>query len=353
MAIDILGRLVDRIMNKTNLRMFNRYSDSLESISEGEITYMGVTSGAGDAAGMTLVCAALAALPDYSMQRVKILSDGATGLPSPSFGQIRNIVSDIAGTITVDHNFTNAAGAAQQIAANIEFVIIPGAGGGAVTGDIDFLEGFPYINEPWEPANIDLNIWTPTHPATNNIVVVENVAPNVGYSVVEFDVEAAETARLIGRASVNRWRVVPTLIDVNHAVKQFLMEWQIYFNDVANVTEATIFMGLVTLPGDTRASNNIVGFGITGGVLDSITDRGGARTPQTGFGETLEDTRNKLRIMVDADNIYFYVNEVLHATHAVAAELPDQLMYPCWYMPATAAFEFYLGAVRIGYVDIP
>lgn len=341
MLIDLLGRLVDRIMNKTNLRSFDRYSDSLESISEGVITYMGYTDLAGAASGLTIVDTPLAAMANYSGQLVKVLDGGAAG-------QVRTILSHVGNTLYVDAPF------AVQIAANIAYVIISRlAGGGAVIGDIDFLEGFPYINEPWEPANIDLNIWTPTHPATNPIVVVENIAPNVGYSVVEFDMEAAETARLIGRASVNRWRVVPTLIDVNHAVKQFLMEWQIYFNDVANVTEATIFMGLVTDPASTRATNNIIGFGITAGVLTSITDRGGAETPQTGFGETLEDTRNKLRILVDADNVYFYVNEALVATHAVAAELPDQLMYPCWYMPATAAFEFYLGAVRIGYVDIP
>lgn len=323
----------------------------LRSIRRSQITYEGQASAAGAASGLTLVCAALAARPNYSNQQLKILSGGA-------IDQVRNIVSDVAGTLTVDAPFTDATGAAQQIAAGTFFVINSRlVGGGAVIGDIDFLEGFPYINEHWEPANVDLNIWTPTHPATNNIVVVENVAPNVGYAVVEFDVEDAETARLIGRASVNRWRIVPTLVDVNHAVKQFLMEWEIYFNDVANVAEATIFMGLVTAPAATRATNDIVGFGITAGVLTSITDRGGVEVPQTGFGEVLEDTRNKLRIMVDADNVYFYVNEVLVATHAVAAQLPDQLMYPCWYMPSAAGgfdtFEFYLGAVRIGYVDIP
>ncbi len=335
-----------RIASKSPLELFNRYSDSLEAISEGVITYMGFTDTAGAASGLTVVDTPLATFPSYAGQLVKILDGGAAG-------QVRRIVTHVGNTLTVDYAFTDNTGAAQQIAASIAYVIISRPSAGAVTGDIDFLEGFPFINEAWEPANIDLNIWTPTHPATNNIVVVENTAPNVGYSVVEFDVEAAETARLIGRASVNRWRVVPTLIDVNHAVKQLLMEWQIYFNDVANVDEATIFMGLVTDPASIRTTNNIIGFGITAGVLTSITDRGGAETPQTGFGETLEDTRNKLRILVDENNVYFFVNEVLVATHAVVAELPDQLMYPCWYMPGTAAFEFYLGAVRIGYVDIP
>ena len=349
--ISILTRLLDRIMNMNRDRTFNRNTDSLEAISEGIITYMGLTDTIGAASGLTIVDTPLAALPSYAGLLVKILTGG-------SIGQVRSIVTHVGNTLLVDAPFTDAAGAIQQIAVGTDYVIISRpAAGGAVIGDIDFLEGFPYINEPWEPANLDLNLWTPTHPTTNNIVVVENTAPNVGYSVVEFNIEDAETARLVGRASVNRWRVNPTLVGLNHVVKQFLMEWEIYFNDVANVAEATIFMGLVTAAAATRATNDIVGFGITAGVLTSITDRGGVEAVATGFGEALEDTRNKLRIMVDENNIYFFVNEVLVATHAVVANLPDQLMYPCWFMPSAGGgvdtFEFYLGAVRIGYVDIP
>ena len=341
-----------RMQSKTNLEEFARYKDSLEALSDSLITYMGFTDAAGAASGLTIVDTALAALPSHPGLLVKVLDGDAAG-------QVKTIVTHVGNTLLVDTPFRDAAGAIVQIGIDIAYVIISRlGGGGAITGDIDFLTGFPYINEAWEPANIDLNIWTPTHPATNNLVVVENVAPNVGYSVVEFDIEDAEVvARLIGRAGVNRWRINPTLVDVNHVVKQFLMEWEIYFNDVANVAEATIFMGLVTVAAATRATDNIVGFGITAGILTSITDRGGSETPQTGFGETLEDTRNKLRIMVDADNVYFFINEVLVATHAVAADLPDQLMYPCWFMPSAGGgadtFEFYLGALRMGYVDIP
>ncbi len=350
MTINLLDEL-RRMQSKTNLETYDLYSDSLEALSEALTTYMGLTDTIGAASGLTIVDTPLAALPSYAGQLVKILTGG-------SIGQVRTIVTHVGNTLLVDFPFTDAAGAVQQIAVGTGYVIVSRlAVGGAVIGDIDFLTGFPFINEAWEPANIDLNIWTPTHPATNNIVVVENTAPNVGYSVVEFNVEDAETARLIGRASVNRWRINPNLVGLNHVIKQFLIEWEIYFNDVANVAEATIFMGLVTAAAATRATNDIVGFGITGGVLTSITDRGGVEVVATGFGEILEDTRNKLRIMVDSVNIYFFVNEVLVATHAVAANLPDQLMYPCWFMPSAGGgvdtFEFYLGALRMGYVDIP
>ncbi len=355
MTLDRIKVLSD-LANKTNLETYNRYSDSLEALSEAAITYMGLTDTIGAASGLTIVDTPLAALPSYAGQLVKILTGG-------SIGQVRTIVTHVGNTLLVDFPFTDAAGAVQQIAVGTGYVIVSRlAVGGAIIGDIDFLTGFPFINEAWEPANIDLNIWTPTHPATNNIVVVENAAPNVGYSVVEFNVEDAETARLIGRASVNRWRVNPTLMGVNHSVKQFLMEWEIYFNDIANINEATMFMGLVTDPASIRTTNDIIGFGVTlppAWSIDTITDRGGAQVLiGTAVPATFEDTRVKLRILIDEDNVYFFINEVLVATHPVAGgSLPDQLMYPCWYMPSAGTgadtFEFYLGAVRIGYVDIP
>jgi hypothetical protein len=351
--IDLISEL-RRMQSKTNLEGFNRYVDSLEAISDGLITYMGFTDRDGDAGGMTINDSPLEFLPSYAGQLVKVLDGDAAG-------QTRVITSHAIWTLTVDAPFTDAAGAAVQIMTGTAYVIISRLSGGADHGDIDFLEGFPHINEAWEPANIDLNIWTPTHPATNPLVVSENAAPNVGYSVVEFNIEDAETARLIGRASVNRWRVVPTLMGVNHAVKQFLMEWEIYFHNLAHIDAANMFMGLVTTPADTLVSNNIVGFGVTlppAFSVDTITDNGGGRLLMgSGILATLEDVRVKLSIRIDENNVYFYINEILAATHPAAGTLPDQLMYPCWYMPSAGGgaddFEFYLGAVRIGYVDIP
>lgn len=101
--------------------------DQLERILRiynAEVTHKSSTTAAGAATGMTLVDAALAALPNYTGQVVKILSGGATG-------QVRQIMSDIAGVITVDSPFTDAAGAVQQIGANTDFCIISRLVGGA------------------------------------------------------------------------------------------------------------------------------------------------------------------------------------------------------------------------------
>jgi len=348
--IDHISEL-KRLASKTNMEEYIPYTDSLEALSDSLISYMGYTDRDGDAGGMQINDSPLEFLPSFAGMLVKVLDGDAAG-------QVRVIESHVIWTLTVDAPFTDDTGAAVQIMTGTAYVIISRLSGRTDHGDIDFLEGFPYINEAWEPATIDLNIWTPTHPATTPLAVVENTAPNVGYSVVMFDIEDAENARLIGRAGVNRWRINPTLMGTNHVVKQFIMEWELYFNDLANINAANMFMGLVTTPADTLVSNNIVGFGVTlppAFSVDTITDNGGARLLMgSGILATLEDVRVKFRIRVDENNINFYINEILAATHPVGAgTLPDQLMYPCWYMPSagggTDTFEFYLGAVRMGY----
>jgi len=89
---------------------------------QAHISYWGITSLAGNALGTTLVCADLVNEPSYQGLSVKVLDGGAAG-------QVRQIVTDIAGTITVVAAFTNAAGAVQQIAAGTRFVILSAIGG--------------------------------------------------------------------------------------------------------------------------------------------------------------------------------------------------------------------------------
>jgi len=184
--------------------------------------------------------------------------------------------------------------------------------------------------------------------------VVTDTAPYTAMAVVEFDVEDAEWGLLIGRANRNRWRVMPNITSENFMLRKFVMEFEIYHNDVANIDQNTSFFGLVTNPAQyTRAANDIVGFRYDGtDELMSLTDNGGGEL-STGIAEVIEDTWHKLRIEVTAGMIQFFVNGVLRTTHMVPAVLPDQLMYPSWYFASAGVgadtFEVYLGGVRIGY----
>lgn len=81
------------------------------------VSYEGVTDAAGNAGGTTLVCADLANHSQYPGGLCIVLDGGAAG-------QARRIVTDVAGTITVASAFTDAAGAAQQIAAGVRFKVL-------------------------------------------------------------------------------------------------------------------------------------------------------------------------------------------------------------------------------------
>jgi YD repeat-containing protein len=210
------------------------------------------------------------------------------------------------------------------------------------------------VFEDWQTEAIDLLIWTPTHPVTNPLIVVTDVVPYLGMHVVRFDVEDAEFGLLQGRANINRWRVMPRLISDHFMLKKFIMEFELYHNDVAHIDQALSFFGLVADPAAyQRTSPDIVGFRYDGADrLMSITDDAGGEV-SIGIIDVIEDTWNKFKIEVIEGEIKFYVNEVLKTTHPAPWGLPDRLMYPSWYFESAGGgadtFETYLGAVRLGY----
>ena len=94
---------------------------------QAHISYLGTATANGAATGTTIVCAGLANEPTYQGLAVKVLTGNAAG-------QVRPIATHPAGTgtLTVANAFTDNAGAAVQIVAGTQFVILSIAGGGAV-----------------------------------------------------------------------------------------------------------------------------------------------------------------------------------------------------------------------------
>jgi len=93
-----------------------------------KIAYQGVTTAAGNAFGTTVVCAGCTTVgnqPSYVGKRLKILG-------GPSAGQDSEIkIHALAtGIMTVDTAYSNPAGAVQQIAGGLPFVILTGGPGG-------------------------------------------------------------------------------------------------------------------------------------------------------------------------------------------------------------------------------
>ena len=104
-----------------------KVDDAAWPLLQGLISYWGPATANGAAAGNTIVDAGLANEPLYVGHSVKVLDGNAAG-------QIRQITAHVGNTITVVAPFTDNAGAAVQILASTQFVILSGGGGGGGGG---------------------------------------------------------------------------------------------------------------------------------------------------------------------------------------------------------------------------
>jgi hypothetical protein len=158
---------------------------------------------------------------------------------------------------------------------------------------------------------------------------------------------ALENARL---RSNQRWIAEPTVYNTNQILRRLSWEFECYLQLVGNIDNAHFFMGLSNAAAATRASNNIIGFGLVADALQTITDSGG-ETVNTGFGEDMT-ALNKFKIDISRDSVAFYLNEVLIATHIT--NLPDAPMYLNFYYPTEVGGPsiISLGIIRAWTEDI-
>ncbi len=313
-------------------------------VVQGLFSYVGVTTANGAASGKTLVCAGLAFEPNYAGQTVKVLTGGAWGQP-------RAILSHIGATLNVDQAFTDATGAPVQIIAGTIFMIL------SVLPPLTSVYAAlarpsgPSLFESWQDeAGIDLTTWAITNPVTGAAWARGAVGENLmAYSSPNLN----EFARL---RSLNRWVVAPTLYGTNKIYRRFSLEFEMHIvNLLANLDPAAFFLGLTPAIGDTRITQDIIGWALVlvGGInrLQTVTDAATFETVNTGFGENLVLT-NKFKIEVSFNSVEFFLNEVSIATHAV--NLPSLPMYLNFYIPtaATGATTLRFGVVRAWTEDL-
>jgi len=133
-----------------------RIDDPAWPLLQAEIAYWGITTAAGLATGLTIVCADLANEPSYVGQQIKLLSGAAAG-------QCRTILISAAGTVTVDDAFRDNTGVVITVAAGTRFVIggLSGGGGGPIppTGPsqgLSFMGDVTTYTNPTTFASADL-----------------------------------------------------------------------------------------------------------------------------------------------------------------------------------------------------
>lgn len=208
-------------------------------------------------------------------------------------------------------------------------------------------QGNEWVTEYWQDAiesGIDIVKWNVTDPpsllwitySANDRVYIGSVCG------------ASETGRIVLN---NKWQSNAGLATpLTSMVYSLTMEWEMKLNTVANLDNTKTFLGFTPGKTDDRSTNGIIGFGFTGAgsTLQTVTDSGGVETTNTGFGETLTNW-NKFKIVIIPGAVYFYLNEILIATHTT--HLVNSMLYPLLTIVSDAggATNPYIGHIRIGY----
>lgn len=304
------------------------------------ISYYDITTANGNALGTSMVCAGLANEPSYQGLLVKPL-DGAAA------GQVRPIATHIAGTNTllVASPFTDNAGAVVQILAGTRFVILSIE---SVSNILDMLAApSESLIETWSDPAVGISAarWTVTNPATG-VAWARTVAGAFIYA--QSVPNANEVARLRGN---QQWRAHTLAIATRIIPVKFIFEFEMLLGNVVNIDNAIFICGLTPGIADTRATNNIIGFGLAADVLQTVTDLAGAETVNTGFGEVLAQ-HNKFRIEVSDTLVRFLLNGAVLASHIT--NLPDGPFYPMFYIDTEAggAATIAIGWTRAWYETI-
>lgn len=180
--------------------------------------------------------------------------------------------------------------------------------------------------ETWQDIlGIDPTVWVVVNPA------IAWAAPTEvgGFLYAETTLVLNEIARL---RSVQQWVEYPNTPNLNLVVKKTILEWEMMLGVPGNLDNAEVFWGFTDDPNDTRASQDIIGFGLIGGALQTISDSGGVESVDTGFGEDLT-LHNKFRIEIYENTVDWYLNEVLIAT--TDTNIPVNPMYLNFYFDTT------------------
>lgn len=107
-------------------------------------------------------------------------------------------------------------------------------------------------------------------------------------------------------------------------VRGTFIEWEAKLSNVANVDNSIFFMGVNASQSATRATTNLIAFGLASDSLIAISDIAGTETTTAISGITLAD-RNMYRLSITGGQIEYIVNGNILATHTT--NLPDIIGY--------------------------
>ena len=198
------------------------------------------------------------------------------------------------------------------------------------------------LAEWWMGAGIDPAIWLPGGTTLPFISIAEPA-----YKKVIFAPAAGVDSRLV---SVQTWPI-GAFTTARRIARGFLLTFEARLVNVANIDNTTFFLGLTRAQADNRLTNDIIGYGLAGDALRTITDSGGVETVGVPAGIVLTDW-NKYRIYVRADgSVQFLINEVVAVVHA--ANVPLGNFFLNLYIDNEVAVqgELHMGPIVTSYLD--
>ena len=107
-------------------------------------------------------------------------------------------------------------------------------------------------------------------------------------------------------------------------VRGTFIEWEAKLSNVANVDNSIFFMGINASASATRATTNLIAFGLASDSLVAVSDNAGTETTTAISGITLAD-RNMYRLSITGGQIEYSVNGSILATHTT--NIPDVIGY--------------------------
>ena len=200
---------------------------------------------------------------------------------------------------------------------------------------------------------VDPTILTQTNPGAGTPwTIVVGSSPN---PVVLFNEVVPNALNGANLTTVNRW-ITCLGNGQNTILRHLFLELEFFVG--INTDETRFFIGMSLLPSNNLLSQNIVGFSMSGGVIQAYSDRNGVnQASPTGVGIY---TFVKLKLDMHSDalgnpQVDYYVNGTLVATHngGVIASVPSGVMYGNCNLPASAGgpCPFLIGCFRMWYED--
>jgi len=179
---------------------------------------------------------------------------------------------------------------------------------------------FQYLSEQWSNDTDEFTgAWN-----RSSTSLITRVKTDTDMPKAQIALTANTAARL---RTIFTFRCTPSKLqnaDSTTMVRGVFIEWEAKLSSVANVDNSLFFMGVNASSSATRATTNLIAFGLASDSLVAVSDSGGTETTTAISGITLSD-RNLYRLSITNGQIEYSVNGNVLANHIT--NIPDVLGY--------------------------